>query len=86
MRDSGTSRRTFLMACGRFMATLPLSSLVRPPVLYSFPSEIRIATHREQEVLLGGLGDTTGMYSVALNYQNHVWTTVRYIDYVKGVG
>lgn len=55
MRDSGMYRRTFLMACGRFMATLPLSSLVRPPVLYSFPSDIRIATPAEQTWVYGNL-------------------------------
>lgn len=40
-------RRTFLVGLGRFMMGAAALSIVKPPVLYSFPSEIRIATDRE---------------------------------------
>lgn len=47
-------RRTFLVGLGRFMAGASLSALVHPPVLYSFPSEIRIASPDEQEWVYAG--------------------------------
>lgn len=48
------TRRTFLVGLGRFAMGAAALAIVKPPVLYSFPSEIRIASPAEQlGVLLG---------------------------------
>lgn len=47
-----SNRRTFLVGLGRFMMGAAAASIVKAPVLYSFPSEIRIASSAEQTWLL----------------------------------
>lgn len=51
MSRAGT-RRTFLVGLGRFMVGATAASIIKPPVLYSFPSEIRIASPAEQNWII----------------------------------
>lgn len=46
--EAQANRRTFLVGLGRFMLGAAAASIVKPPVLYSFPSEIRVASPAEQ--------------------------------------
>lgn len=67
MSRAGT-RRTFLVGLGRFMMGATAVALTKPPVLYSFPSEIRIATSAEQWFYAGNRAfaamEATGQYEI----------------------
>lgn len=65
MSRAGT-RRTFLVGLGRFMMGAGAIALMRPPVLYSFPSVIRLARPDEQEWVFGGTFSATNKFLIQL--------------------
>lgn len=58
------TRRTFLIGLGRFAVGAAALSIRKPPVLYSFPSEIRVATWQEQLALAALSADPATWYSI----------------------
>ena len=71
MSRAGT-RRTFLVGLGRFMMGATAAALTQPPVLYSFPSVIRIATWEERRIF--GIKHSPGWGA------EPTWISVRWRD------
>lgn len=74
------TRRTFLVGLGRFLAIAPLSALVKPPVLYSFPSvlkplnmemiEIEVTVTRVPREIVKVMQQ---MYTIAFDIDRRFW-------------
>lgn len=77
------TRRTFLVGLGRFLAIAPLSALVKPPVLYSFPSTIKPLNIAAATPYI--FADIVGqMYRIVFDIDNQVWLATGKVGTIHG--
>lgn len=80
------TRRTFLVGLGRFMTAASLSAVVRPPVLYSFPSVLKPLNVFNIESVKTQDFDVYGqMYRIVFDIDNQVWLASNEGGIVPGI-